>query len=174
MSGQKVANSTTSDARFTAGVWKLTAQDTLSSLTGYRQLRNFRRSHMHGPTQRNQDGAVLRNDGEVHAGSARSQIHIRDTAYFFRLTLEEFRAAQRLILGLGFRGRADAFMEAVTLMALIAKAAADAGYRDREEFVARSIQALNCLEKRSAIPTWAHLEAAPALLPAPTAEPSKA
>jgi hypothetical protein len=126
-----------------------------------------------GPSLRNKDGAVLRKDDEVHGGSARSLLNIRNTAYFFRLTLEEFRAAQRLILGLGFRGRADAFMEAVELMALISKAAADAGYRDRIEFTARSIQALNCLEKRSAIPTWAHLEAAPALLPPPTVEASK-
>lgn len=126
-----------------------------------------------GPTQRNKDGAVLRNDGEVHAGSARSQIHIRDTAMFFRLALEEFRAAQQLILGLNFRGRADFFMESVQLMALISKAAADAGYRDRIEFTAHSIESLNCLLKRSPIPTWAQLEAAPALLSPPAVEASK-
>jgi hypothetical protein len=129
---------------------------------------------MRGPTLRNKDGAVLRIDDELHAGSARSQIHIRGTAMFFRLTLEEYRAAQRLILGLKFRNRADFFMEGVELMALISKAAADAGYRDRVEFAAHSIEALNCLLKRSPIPTWAHLEAAPALLPPPTVEASKA
>ena len=128
---------------------------------------------MRGPTQRNKAGAALCKNGEKHAGSARSLISIRDTAMFFRLTLEEYQAAQRLILGLKFRNRADFFMEGVELMALISKAAADAGYRDRIEFTAHSIESLNCLLKRSPIPTWAHLEAAPALLPSPVVEPSK-
>jgi hypothetical protein len=126
-----------------------------------------------GPSQRNKDEVVYRTDGMLHAGSARAVRDPRKTAYFFRCRQSEFQDIERLISELGFRNRADFVAECVRLMALISKAAADAGYRDRIEFTAHSIESLNCLLKRSPIPTWAHLEAAPALLPPPTAEPSR-
>ena len=128
---------------------------------------------MHGPTQRDKDGVCYRKDGNPHPGSKRSKNNTRDTAYFLRITQTEFRYIEALIIELGFRSRADLVIHAVTLLALIAKGAQETDYRDREEFAADSIQALNCLLRRAPIPSWAALEPAPVLLPPPAAEPSK-
>ena len=126
---------------------------------------------MLGHTQRNREGVCYRNDGELHAGSERAQINPRTTPMFYRSTLDEFKDVQRLIRNLGYRSRGDFFADAVKLMAIIAKGANDLDYRDREEFLVRSIQALSCWEKKSPIPAWAQLEAS--LPQVPRLEPPK-
>ena len=126
---------------------------------------------MNGPTQRNQQGVCYRNDGELHPGSARALRNLRNTPMFYRCTLGDFKFVEGLIAELGYRSRADFFADAVKLMAIVAKGAQDLDYRDREEFLVRSIQALSCLEKKSPIPAWAQLEAS--LPQVPRLEPPK-
>ena len=126
---------------------------------------------MRGHTQRNKDEVCYRKDGELHAGSARSVVNPRKTPYFMRLSKAEFLAAEALITKLNYRGRGQFFADAVKLMAIIAKGANDLDYRDREEFLVRSIQALSCWEKKSPIPVWAQLESS--LPQVPRLEPPK-
>ena len=126
---------------------------------------------MNGPTQRNQQGVCYRADGALHAGSARALRHPRKTPMFYRCTLDDFKFVEELIVELGYRSRGDFFADAVKLMAIVAKGAQDLDYRDREEFLVRSIQALSCWEKKSPIPAWAQLEAS--LPQVPRLEPPK-
>ena len=113
---------------------------------------------MTGPMQRDKDDVVQRIDNMDHVASRRAKHRHRQTPMFYRITQDEFKTVEALIVELGYRSRADFFADTVKLMAIVAKGANDLDYRDREEFLVRSIQALSCWEKKSPIPAWAQLE----------------